>query len=168
MSFFSKFKGGDDGSNNNNSNSSNSKPDTSTSSPSWFSSISNKLTIQGGDSSATQPTSSKPTKNSSKQDKRRQGWRQSNRDLWADEEDEIEDTNLKKYYQYKKDRAKERDANENSIFTQVQRAFNERGEVLTQVEEQFHGLASNASKMAGEAQNTAAKESAKKTLGSWF
>lgn len=58
-----------------------------------------------------------------KQQKRRQGWRQSDRDLWADEEDDVEDPKLKQYYKYKKDRAKEREANENSIFTQVQRAF---------------------------------------------
>lgn len=58
-----------------------------------------------------------------KGEKRRQAWRQSDKDLWADEEDDVEDPKLKQYYKYKKDRAKERDANENSIFTQVQRAF---------------------------------------------
>lgn len=146
MSFFNKLKGGE-------SSSKTAPPEDKDNQSSWFSSVSSKF----GGGSDDSKSSYKSTKAVDKGEKRRQAWRQSDKDLWADEEDDVEDPKLKQYYKYKKDRAKERDANENSIFTQVQRAFNERGEVLTQVEEQFHNMASNASKMAGEAQNTAAK-----------
>ncbi|TIA87206.1 hypothetical protein E3P99_03322 [Wallemia hederae] len=154
MSFFNRFKSseGSDTSASTPPPPPPSKPSSSSNS-SWFSSLSSKI----GSSNTNDSDNPQSSRSAIKQQKRRQGWRQSDRDLWKDDEDEEEDPKLKQYYQYKKDRAKEREANENSIFTQVQRAFNERGEVLTQVEEQFHNMASNASKMAGEAQNTAAK-----------
>ena len=62
---------------------------------------------------------------SERQHKRKSGWKKSNNDLWNDDEHDTDDPKLDAYYKAKKERAKQKEANENSIFSQMSKAFSE-------------------------------------------